>query len=277
MNIIQKFNNTCGLNGSLYLHRLYLWELIENTVQFFNLQNVYLCTLPVELTSIICIWFILESSHRAFIFSGAVCRKQGGGKFTTQQRDKQIVFDMISDLFFLVVPMTVIYFVYDLYIPLERGIWLVLTPTISLFSKLRRMAMAFYFENGAALVVKAQNERSSKINRRRQSIYRASYIDKVERLQNKNFRPWMKIMVFVSAAGYALFMFVIFLIHLVTSTQTDIICNESLGSLYNNTLWIHGCKVKIPFCKSIFQPSCDCAAIDIENHNMTKFDKVNPN
>ena len=52
--------------------------IIENTVQFFNLQNVYLCTLPVELTSIICIWFILESSHRAFIFSGAVCRKQGG-------------------------------------------------------------------------------------------------------------------------------------------------------------------------------------------------------
>ena len=55
---------------------------------------------PVELTSIICIWFILESSHRAFTFSGAVCRKQGGDKFTTQQRDKQIVFDMISDLFF---------------------------------------------------------------------------------------------------------------------------------------------------------------------------------
>ena len=80
LNIIQKFNNTCGLNGSLYLHRLYLWELIENTVQFFNLQNVYLCTLPVELTSIICIWFILESSHRAFIFSGVVCRKQGGNK-----------------------------------------------------------------------------------------------------------------------------------------------------------------------------------------------------
>ena len=50
--------------------------------------------------------------------------------------------------------MTVIYFVYDLYIPLESGIWLVLTPTISLFSKLRRMTMAFYFEKGAALVVK---------------------------------------------------------------------------------------------------------------------------
>ena len=63
---------------------------------------------------------------------------------------------------------------------------------------------------------------------------------------------------------------VIFLIHLVTSTQTDIICNESLGIAYTNTLWINGCKVKIPFCKSIFQPSCDCAAIDIENHNMTK-------
>lgn len=79
-----------------------------------------------------------------------------------------------------------------------------------------------------------------------------------------------EIMVFVSAAGYALLMFVVLLIHLVTSAQTDTICNESLGSAYTTTLWVNGCKVKIPFCKSMFEPSCDCAAINIKNHTMTK-------
>ena len=83
----------------------------------------------------------------------------------------------------------------------------------------------------------------------------------------------MKIMVFVSAAGYALFMFVIFLIHLATSGQTSTVCKESLGSEYSDIIWEHGCTIKIPFCKSMFEPSCDCAAIDIKKHNMTKLPK----
>ena len=92
-------------------------------------------------------------------------------------------------------------------------------------------------------------------------------------MQNKNFRPWMKIMVFVSASGYALFMFVVLLIHLGTFGQASTVCKQSLGSEYSNILWDQGCKIKIPFCKNIFEPSCDCAAIDIKKHNMTKLPK----
>ena len=37
------------------------------------------------------------------------------------------------------------------------------------------------------------------------------------------------------------------------------------------TVWKHGCKVKTPFCKDMFFPSCEsgCAAVEIKKHNLT--------
>jgi hypothetical protein len=38
-----------------------------------------------------------------------------------------------------------------------------------------------------------------------------------------------------------------------------------------STIWEKGCKVKTPFCKSVFEPNCEdrCAVIEIKSHNST--------
>ena len=35
----QKYSDTCGLNGSHFLYRLYFWEFVEHGVYFFNLMH----------------------------------------------------------------------------------------------------------------------------------------------------------------------------------------------------------------------------------------------
>ena len=62
----QKYNGMFGLNGTHYLHRLYGWEFVENWVQFFNLRNIYLCTLPISLTCTICILLMIECFYRVY-------------------------------------------------------------------------------------------------------------------------------------------------------------------------------------------------------------------
>ena len=99
-NLPALYNATCGLNGSHYLHRLYAWEIIENTVQIYNLQYIYLCTLPVPLTCVISGLLMIESSHRAYILSRHI-RNNRRHKITVQERDHQIILDMLMDIFFL--------------------------------------------------------------------------------------------------------------------------------------------------------------------------------
>ena len=47
--------------------------------------------------------------------------------------------------------------------------------------------------------------------------------------------------------------------------HTYIVDNE-----WEKQYWEDGCRVKVPFCKRTFEPTCNCAALKIKNHNITK-------
>ena len=51
--------------------------------------------------------------------------------------------------------------------------------------------------------------------------------------------------------------------------KADEMCKNSLG-VDSQMIWENGCKVKTPFCKKMFQAQCDCAVLEVKNHNMTK-------
>ena len=79
----------------------------------------------------------------------------------------------------------------------------------------------------------------------------------------------MRITAFTLSFVYSLLLFVTIIIHLSTFIQADRKCEKSLGVDYKK-IWENGCKVKTPFCKKMFQAQCDCAVLEVKNHNMTK-------
>jgi len=85
---IQVYKENIGLNGKFYLWKLYLYEFIENWVQFANMNELFLCTLPIEWTSFLCTVLIVESSYRS-IFMGQ--HLFSNRNVTVHDRDRQVI------------------------------------------------------------------------------------------------------------------------------------------------------------------------------------------
>ena len=114
-----------------------------------------------------------------------------------------------------------------------------------------------------------QEKVSIRLSRRRYSLFTQNRNEKIQRIQNKYFPKWMRITAFTLSFVYSLLLFVTIIIHLSTFVQADRKCEKSLGVDYKK-IWENGCKVKTPFCKKMFQAECDCAVLEVKNHNMTK-------
>ena len=79
------FQNMFNINGVLFLWKLYLFEFIESIIQIVNLATVYLCTLPVEATTSMCILLSTDAFYRAY---------QLRQPNTIARRDHQVKIDM---------------------------------------------------------------------------------------------------------------------------------------------------------------------------------------
>ena len=120
-------------------------EFFESCWQYFNLRSVFLCNLPYEVTFIICFISIMESGHRAFLF-GKTLWGSGIDSISVIERDMQILCDIYVDLFFLVVPFTMI-FSYGIRLIPSVTLQIVAMPGYSLFGKLRCMLFQAFREN----------------------------------------------------------------------------------------------------------------------------------
>ena len=82
------------INGKYYLLKLYLIELFESFNQLINVINVYLCSLPVEYSSVLCLFLGIDSWVRAY----EVLQKN-----TPERRDRQIKIDIVMDLLCMII------------------------------------------------------------------------------------------------------------------------------------------------------------------------------
>ncbi len=66
-NLARLYSRYFGVEkGKFFFFRLYLFEIIENWVQFYNIQTIHLCTLPLAWSMCFSFVLIAESSYRAF-------------------------------------------------------------------------------------------------------------------------------------------------------------------------------------------------------------------
>eukprot|EP00944_MAST-04C_sp_MAST-4C-sp1_P007259 g7259.t1 len=146
------------------------------------------------------------------------------------------------------------WFVYQVPISIPEMLSITLLPTFSMLGKLDDILEEGIHHRAAQQVLKEQVRRASKQKRRRKSLFQqVAHLEIAKEQEEKVPRPvrWL-------AAGckglFGLFFLVVAIAH---------VAMQPTGC--DKTTWENGCVNKIPFCKSLFEPTCNCVSLNIEN------------
>eukprot|EP00943_MAST-04B_sp_MAST-4B-sp1_P004282 g4282.t1 len=126
-----------------------------------------------------------------------------------------------------------------------------------------------------SIVVKLQTIAAMRIGRGKKSIFGHDVCTRVAISQEKTLPKSFKkaVVVYFSIYGVSMFIFGIGQLALLQGNHDD--CVSSLGN-YNNeqNIWKEGCTLKTPYCNTLLVPKCDCAVLNLINHNLTQVPKV---
>jgi hypothetical protein len=157
---------------------------------------------------------------------------------------------------------------------------IVLMPSISLFSKLRKMLQENIEDNIDKIASGVEAEISFKQHHRRNSLFGVSRTEHVEAMQDRYFPRWAKLGVFLLSIIFVVTLVVIGAVQLAVVSQLENKCecfvspaceqNRTLsGSKKAPTnLFSTGCRIKAPFCSNLFVPKCNCVAFELESHSI---------
>ena len=233
------------INGPYFLWKLYFTEVLESINQIRNVFEIYLCSLPVQISSAFVWALVLDAFFRAYYMSQ---------KNTPRRRDIQINVDIVMDFSSAVVPICTLWFGYDIVIWLEDMLWLISLPSFFLLLKARSMFREI-------IRLRSVKELRLRISARNEPQKNAL-------AQQKSIPPKVRYGLIVYFVGYGLFMFVLGLFHPIVSSTFGKGCDASAFGK-GLELWRDGCEVKVPFCKDVFHPACDCAVLQVQSHNWT--------
>ncbi len=239
--IFEKFQ----MDGPWFLWKLYLSEVFESAQQCINLVSVYLCSLPVAWTSFICFGLSLDCFHTVYTLTH---------KNTPARRDRQVKIDAAMDFLCVAIPLSVTWFVYEVPISISEMLSITLAPICWMLCLLDDILEEGVRHRSAQQVLKEQTRRSLSMKRRRESVF--GRVSSVEMAKTQEDRvPWQVRATVASFKGlFGLFFLVLAVVHLILKPTA---CDK--------TTWEKGCAIKIPFCKSLFTPTCNCASLRIEN------------
>ena len=187
------------------------------------------------------------------------------------ERNLQVVLDVAVDMFFLLVPLVVIYFIFGVQISIPECLEIVIVPSLSLITKLPNVFEEIIISHINDDIEKKLDKKSDSFKRNRISLFGVSVNENILQRQNKNFPRYAKQAAFSISLIYVAFLVVLSIRQFGTmfSTAFATKCNEEVFKT-KYSLWNKGCKIKIPYCKRI-SPKCNCALLDIQNEiNLTR-------
>ena len=266
---ISWYSDNFSVNGKYYLWKLYIVEFLENWIQFYNFQQVFSCNLPLEMISIICFVMILESAKRSYTLIKRLWISSNDDIDVTE-RNSQVTIDIIVDMFFLIFPLAIIWYGYKILLVPFEVLSIIVPPSISLFGKLRLMLLETFAVNINYIVVDIQKGHANKFGRRHEVIFKSNRLKDVTKKQNKYFPRKAKIIVLLSSLAYCIAIISIFITQISNAYKVTSLCKDLLKSddLVDD-IYTKGCKMKVPYCKNLFVPHCDCAVINKIFHNYT--------
>ena len=235
------------MNGPWFLWKLHVSELLESVQQCANLVNVYLCTLPTAWTAPLCLGLTVECAHTAVTMVS---------KNTTARRNRQVMLDVVVDFLCIAGPLCVVWFVYQVPISIPEMVSVTLVPALSMLGKLDDIFEECVRYRSAMQVANEQTEHAAKAKRRRESLFEASVHVEIANSQEETVPLTLRKAAALCKALFGLFFLVVAIAQL---AQRPTGCDEKI--------WGNGCVLKVPFCKSLFTPTCNCASLKMANDN----------
>jgi len=248
--VVARYNHLFDVNGKYYLSKMYAAELFEHTQQAYSLTTIYLCLMPVAISSIVCVVLTVELLINIWATFHIASQ---------EMRDRLIFLDILTDIFCVAFPL--LYAWISFRIPVETTKMLVIVgyPTLSLLSKLNDI-WEDYFKMDLERMEQTTKQQNSTRSRRRKSILNLSHNRDTLETQLKHFPKWLRYVFTVLNIGFVLFFVSLISVHLATQPSTD-----KCSGMFTNEVW-EGCQVKVPFCQDFFVAKCDCAVLEMTNY-----------
>eukprot|EP00944_MAST-04C_sp_MAST-4C-sp1_P001012 g1012.t1 len=246
---VKAIYNSFQIFGKYYLWQLYTSEICESINQVINTFTVYNCSLPVGVTTGMCIALSIDCFHTVSFMAR---------ENNSNRRDRQIVVDTSVDFFCTALPILLMWFGYKVPISVQDMIQIAFFPAFMMLLKLDTILEEIIRSRTAAATIKVQEETAKAYFRRRKSLYRGlSHFEIADQQQAAVPR-----VVHMGAAGCKFAFGLMFLI--IAIVQLAVQHNTTCEPL----LW-DSCKVKTPFCGNAFTPTCNCVVLNVRNHTWT--------
>lgn len=239
------------VNGRFYLVKMYVSEVAEVVQQMINTLQIYSCMMPLGVSVLIPIglafglgWNIRSTFHLD----------------SQIKRDRQLLIDVITDLFCLVFPISYVWFAFNIPISVGRLVQITLVPTLSLLSKSSDIWEDIFKIDLQRIQKKLVLERKRSSSRK--SIFRLDANAQILEEQFKYFPKSMRY-AFIALNGTFAFLFIILVCFQLANQPSDEVCDRQ----YTEEVWSGGCAMKVPFCQKPFIANCDCAVVNLLNYS----------
>ena len=77
--VIARYKHFFDVNGKYYLTKMYASEVFEDTQQVYSLTTIYVCLMPVEISSVVCAVLTVELLSTFGLLFTLVLKKCGTG------------------------------------------------------------------------------------------------------------------------------------------------------------------------------------------------------
>ena len=253
--VVVWYNRLFDVNGKYYLSKMYAAEAFEHIQQVYSLTTVYLCVMPVKISTIVCA--VLAAELLINIWATFHLGSQ-------EIRDRLIFLDILTDIFCVAFPLLYTWLSFKLGVPITEMLLIVVYPTLSLYSKLNDV-WEDYFQMDLERMQETEKQEKSSRSRRRKSILNLSHNRNALETQLKHFPKWLRFSFTVLNVGFVLFFVSLIVVHLTTQPSADE-CN----GMFTKEVW-EGCRVGVPFCQDLYVAKCDCAVLEMTNYTKTSF------
>jgi Leucine-rich repeat (LRR) protein len=248
---IALYNSAFDVDGKYYLTKLYFSELFEHAQQVYSLTEIYLCLMPVNISSTVCTVLIIELSINIWATF----------RISSQEvRNRLILLDTVTDLFCLAFPLLYAWISFRLPVRINELYLIVVYPTLSVLSKLNDIWEEYFNIE----VERAKRQKMTQRRSRRTSILNLSHNQKIYDMQLKHFPNWLRYSFTVLNIGFLLFFATLAGVHL--STQPSA---KKCAGIFTEEVW-EACRVPVPFCQDLFVAKCDCSVLEMFNYTHKK-------
>lgn len=241
-------------DGSHYLFKLHVNVVASISVQTWNMIIIYLCTLPLIITSVLLCTIIAFLVHLIWSLSKP---------YTVLSRNRITIILTIIDLGFLIIPLAFLWLSYRVPFSVDDLRQLILWPSISLLIGYVDLTQNIVKDNVISDLKRAQRRLSVKLKRRRTSLYQL-HDETISIIQIEKFNVKWQSMFAIVYLLWALFLSITCIIQIGTIQEVEEQCKLTSA----NSLW-NSCKVKTPFCQSLFIAKCNCVVLSTDQHNLT--------